>query len=185
MGSLVGISFSFTKQNEGIVYNLLVDIFNELTPLEDIRVAYCYDESKTQYIYKKLSEIGDFEIINSKILNIRTKVQVNNNMLEVLIDKSILNNSFSIAIFFEEEGLYKCFNNLDGINKFIDEFVINMYDRHKFTFACSDNNVLCDHEYDEVINGEYDKYSICYIPKNDKLEIYRQDWDLDGCTPRT
>lgn len=48
MGSLVGISFSFTKQNEGIAYNLLVDIFNELTTLEDIRVAYCYDESKAQ-----------------------------------------------------------------------------------------------------------------------------------------
>lgn len=185
MGSLVGISFSFTKSNADIAYDLIVDIFNKFTPIDDITVIYSYDAWGETYIYKKLSEIGNFEIIQSKILNIRTKVQVNNNILKFLIDKSILNNSFSIAIFFEEEELYKCFDNLDGINKFVDKFVIDMYDRHKFTFACSDNGVLCNHEYDEMINGKYDEYSICYIPKNDKLEIYKQNWDLDGCTPRT
>lgn len=184
MGSIVTLGFSFENSNNNL--NFFIELLlQKLNYIDEILIDHLENESWKNEFFKLLSKEKLNWILTTQNFKIKFKAKINDNILNVFIDKECLEHSFAIIINFNEEELLASFDNIFlRTNLFLDNFVTEIFQSYSFKYAFCDNNALYEYEILEFCYKAYKNFSISYIPFESKLKIIRQNWEIDGCTNR-
>ena len=81
---------------------------------------------------------------------------------------------------FSAEDFTECFYNIIECEHFLENYAKKFYEIAKYDYAFFDCNASCEYTVQEFKSFGYKKYAISLIPEQQRIEVFKQNWLLDG-----
>lgn len=190
MGSYIGVGFVFNNKfnsNEKSALQMILEYFTSKNG-KLLNAKFSEDEDGDDW--KDIENLNLYEVDN--LLN---KYYLNINLICDILDKknvmvrayyeNLNENVSGLLLDFEEQLFINDYPDEEIgeiTNKFIN-LMADIYNVVEYDYALCDQEAIIEYTLDDIEKAKK-KYSVLLIPRNNKMEIIKNSWNIDGLTDR-
>lgn len=190
MGSYIGIGLVFNNKSNSKKKSALQMILKYFTSKNGKLLNAKFSEDEDGDDWKDIENIKLYEVdnlLNKYYLNINLICDILNkkNVMVRAYYENLNENVSGLLLDFEEQLFMNDYPDEEIgeiTNKFIN-LMADIYNVVEYDYALCDQEAIIEYTLDDIEKAKK-KYSVLLIPRNNKMEIIKNSWNIDGLTDR-